>query len=411
VRRECKTATLYDVARIAGVSTATVSRIVHGQDRVRPATRERVQKVIDELGYVPDSAAQSLSRRRKEIIGLVSVERFTPQYDVENMSLLFYDEILRGVEPRLRDEGWSLLLTYLPGEDPHGFARLQSLSGKVDGLLIGEGVVPSSLLSRIAQRVPVVVIAGNPGESGVDVVTADNRSGAAALVEHLVCAHGHTRFFHVDGPASAPDAQERRVALELVLARHPRCRLIGSVRGEFSVRSGVEAGEHLLTTYGRRALPDAIVCANDPMAIGVMQSLARAGVRVPEDLAVVGFDDIYPGSLSHPSLTTVHQPMRMIGERACTRLLDRIARPELDPEVVVIPTELVLRESCGCSPSMGTRAVPPRLAVQQRSGTLQGAVTIARSDGQATKEGRKRSQSGGRTRKAVATDTVTPLPA
>ena len=176
--------TLYDVARLAGVSTATVSRVVHGQDRVRDSTRARVLEVIDQLGYVPDGAAQSLSRRRKNVIGLVCVERQSPrqQYDIESMSLLFYDEILRGVEARIRHHKWSLLITYLQEASDPDLPRLLSLSGQVDGLLIGEGVVPSAFLARLAKRLPVVVIAGDPGERAADVVTADNRAGSAALV-------------------------------------------------------------------------------------------------------------------------------------------------------------------------------------------------------------------------------------
>ena len=104
--------TLYDVAREAGVSTATVSRVVHGQDRVRDSTRLRVNQVIEQLGYVPDGAAQSLSRRRKEIIGFVCVESHSRQYDVENMNLLYYDEVMRGVGAGISDRGWSLLITY-----------------------------------------------------------------------------------------------------------------------------------------------------------------------------------------------------------------------------------------------------------------------------------------------------------
>ena len=132
--------TLYDVARLAGVSTATVSRVVHGQDRVRDSTRARVLEVIEQLGYVPDGAAQSLSRRRKNVIGLVCVERQSPrqQYDIESMSLLFYDEILRGVEARIRHHKWSLLITYLQEASDPDLPRLLSLSGQVDGLLIGE---------------------------------------------------------------------------------------------------------------------------------------------------------------------------------------------------------------------------------------------------------------------------------
>jgi LacI family transcriptional regulator len=351
--------TLYDVARLAGVSTATVSRVVHGQDRVADSTRARVREVIDQLGYVPDGAAQSLSRRQKHVIGLVGVERLAPhQYDIESMSLLFYDEILRGVEQRIRYHNWSLLITYLREESNDDLRRLQSLSGKVDGLLIGEGIVPSDELARLAARLPVVVVAGDPAEEAADVVTADNRSGSAALVRHLVEGHGRRRIFHVDGPPSAPDAKERRLALGDVIKAHHGVALVGSYSGRFSVQSGEEAGQKLLAE--RAALPDAVVCANDQMAIGVLQALARGGVRVPEDLSVTGFDDIFPGSLFEPSLTTVHQPMRLLGERACARLLDRVAQPDLPTQVELLPTELVLRKSCGCPPGTAARTLAPQ---------------------------------------------------
>ncbi len=354
--------TLYDVASLAGVSTATVSRVVHGQDRVRDSTRARVLAVIEQLGYVPDGAAQSLSRRRKDVIGLVCVERKSPklQYDIESMSLLFYDEILRGVEARIRHHNWSLLITYLEGDGEPALPRLLSLSGKVDGLLIGEGIVPSHFLARLAERLPVVVIAGNPRERAADVVTADNRSGSAGLVTHLIEDHGRRRLYYVDGPPSAPDARERRLALMHVLRGAPDCRLVGSSQGIFTVASGVEAGQALLA-LGDGQMPDAVVCANDQMAIGVLQALAGAGVSVPGQVAVVGFDDIFPGSLCDPPLTTVHQPMRLLGERACTRLLDRIAKPSLRQKVELLPTELVLRSSCGCPPGTMTRQPVTRL--------------------------------------------------
>ena len=352
--------TLYDVARLAGVSTATVSRVVHAQDRVADSTRARVREVIDQLGYVPDGAAQSLSRRQKNVIGLVGVERLAPhQYDIESMSLLFYDEILRGVEQRIRYHNWSLLITYLREESSDDLRRLQALSGKVDGLLIGEGIVPSDELARLAERLPVVVVAGDPAEHAADVVTADNRSGSAALVTHLVEVHGRRRLFHVDGPPSAPDAKERRIAFTEIVQAHPGVEIVGSHSGRFSVQSGEEAGEKLLAD--RSALPDAVVCANDQMAIGVLQALARGGVRVPEELSVTGFDDIFPGSLFEPALTTVHQPMRLLGERACARLLDRIAQPDLPTQVELLPTDLVLRKSCGCPPGNAGRTMAAQL--------------------------------------------------
>jgi LacI family transcriptional regulator len=347
--------TLFDVARLAGVSTATVSRVVHGQDRVREATRIRVRQAIEELGYVPDGAAQSLSRRRKEVVGMVCMEREEHPYDIENVGLLYYDEVLRGVEARIRTQKWLLLLTFMQADGGNpDFPRLDSLSGKVDGILIGEGFVASHYVERLAARVPVVVIAGIPSQQSADVVAADNFSGSVAIITHLIAEHGRRRLFHVDGPPDSPDAMERRLALEYVLRGNPQCQLVGSVQGIFSVRSGERAGAELLARH-RGALPDAVVCANDQMAMGVLRAFAAAGVRVPEEVAVVGFDDIYPSSLFDPPLTTVHQPMRMLGERACARVLERIADPSLLPAVELLPTELVLRSSCGCPPGTVTR--------------------------------------------------------
>ncbi|MFY9932514.1 MAG: LacI family DNA-binding transcriptional regulator [Streptosporangiaceae bacterium] len=360
--------TLYDVARLAGVSTATVSRVVHGQDRVREATRIRVQHAIEELGYVPDGAAQSLSRRRKDVIGMVCMEREIEQHDIENVGLLYYDEVLRGVEARIRDNDLLLLITFMQadGVGEPDFRRLDSMSGKVDGILIGEGFVASRYIERLASRVPVVVIAGTPGQRAADVVAADNYSASAAVISHLIDDHGRRRLFHVDGPPNSPDAIERRLALEHVLGEHPQCELVGSIQGIFSVRSGEQIGRELLERH-RDAMPEAVVCANDQMAIGVLRAFAAAGVRVPADVAVVGFDDIYPSSLFDPPITTVHQPMRMLGERACARVLDRIATPGLSPAVELLPAELVLRSSCGCPP--GTeRRVPIQTLTAGRSG-------------------------------------------
>src|SRR6266513_4501221 len=129
--------TLYDVARVAGVSTATVSRVVHGQDRVRPSTRERVLEVIEALGYVPDSSAQSMVSKRKEVIGLVAIESRSPDTDIEQEGLLFMEEVLRGVEASLYQVGWSVLISILRHPDrPEAFRWLQKISAKVDGLLI-----------------------------------------------------------------------------------------------------------------------------------------------------------------------------------------------------------------------------------------------------------------------------------
>lgn len=342
-----KPATLYDVAREARVSIATVSRVVHAQDSVRPATRQRVLDVIEALGYVPDAAAQSMVRQRKEVIGFLAVESRSPETDVEQLGLLFEEEVLRGIESVLSDIEWSVLYALPRGDDQDGaYRRMRRISAKVDGMIIAEGIVAPALLERLASRIPVVLVAG-PAGLPLDVVSADNRAGTRAVVKHLIEVHGMTRLYAVDGPPEAPDSAERRAALLEVVTEHPGVTVTGSFQGRFAALSGQLAVGELLAGP-RRDFPDALVCANDQTAIGAIRALRQAGIAVPADVAVVGFDDMHLGALLEPSLTTVHQSMRLLGEHACARLLRRIADPSLAPEVERLPTQLVIRESCGC---------------------------------------------------------------
>jgi LacI family transcriptional regulator len=340
--------TLYDVARAAGVSTATVSRVVHGQDRVRSSTRQRVLEVIEALGYVPDGAAQSMAWQRKEVIGLVTIESRSPDTDVEQEGLLFIEEILRGVELSLRQVGWSVLISVLREADrPGAFRQMQKISAKTDGMLIAEGIISSEQLALLAARIPIVLVAGSLDEPCADVVDADNRAGTTALVRHLLEQHGRTRLFYIAGPPEAPDARARRSAFEEAVAEYPGATLAGCFEGRFAAISGQLAVRELLAAP-HRELPDAIVCGNDQMAIGAIRELRAAGIRVPADIAVTGFDDIFLGALFAPPLTTVRQPMRLLGERACSLLLERIADPARPRRAERLATELIVRESCGC---------------------------------------------------------------
>jgi LacI family transcriptional regulator len=340
--------TLYDVAREAGVSIATVSRVLHRHDRVRPATRQRVLGVIESLGYVPDAAAQSMARQRKEVIGLLTVESRSPATDVEQQSLVFIDTVRRGAEAALSEIEWSLLSSVVRPHDPaRAFQRMLKVSAQVDGLLITEGIVSSERLAVLAARMPLVLIAGSPNEPHADVFAADNRPGTAAVVSHLIECHGKTRLFSVTGPMTAPDAVVRQAALEETVARYPGVTVTGSFAGNFATAAGELAAREIIA-LPRAQRPDAIVCANDQMAIGAIRELRLAGVDIPGDLALVGFDGDIAGTLISPELTTVRQPVRTMAERACTRLLDRIAHPALPRLVELLPTELVIRESCGC---------------------------------------------------------------
>jgi LacI family transcriptional regulator len=338
--------TIYDVARVAGVSTATVSRVLRGSDLVHPTTRQRVLAVIETLGFVPDASARGLTRRRKDIIGLVGLERGTNEIDIEHSSLLFVDFIVHAAEAVLRGTEYSLLLTF--GSRGELFdKRLRSLVGQVDGLILAEEVLDNGALRSLASQLPVVVIAGRRDATAVDVFLGDSTAGMTAITRHLTRQHGYRRLCFVAGPRDAPDAAERRLAFEQAVAASPGSGITQVVQGDFSEDSGIAAARVIL---GRRSLPQAVVCANDQMAIGLMSELQRAGVRVPADVAVTGFDDVHASRVIDPSLTTVSQPFRELGSRATRRLLTRIDEPTLDPAVEVLPTQLVIRASCGCPP-------------------------------------------------------------
>lgn len=344
--------TVYDVARLAGVSTATVSRVMRGSDLVSPNTRDRVLAVVESLDFVPDATAQGLTRRQKDIVGLVALDRGADEIDVEPASRLFTDHIVHAAEAVVREAGSSLLLTF-GRRDAQLERRVRSLSGKVDGMLIAEEIMPRHKLLALARRIPVVIIAGDRHETGIDVILGDNTAGMTELATHLVRHHRYRRLGLIAGPPNAPDAAERRSAFERVVLGTPGCVLEQVVEGDFSEESGIAAAAAMLTgaCAADRRLPEAVACANDQMAIGVLREFHRAGIRVPDDVAVTGYDDIYPARILEPRLTTVSQPLGDLGTRAARRLLERINDRDLDPRVDVLPTRLVTRVSCGCPPS------------------------------------------------------------
>lgn len=339
--------TVYEVASQAGVSIATVSRVLHGSDLVRPGTRDRVLAVIEELGYVPDGSAQGLSRRRKDIIGLAGLERGGSEVGIEQTSPLFMDELVHAVEGVLRGTDCSLLLTFGRGGEQFQ-RRIRSLSGKVDGLLVAEEVMPPPQLRELARRIPVVAIAGRVDDPGLDVVAVDNTAGIRALAEHLLRDHGYRRLGFLAGPADSPDARQRLAAFRQAIEERPGCALGPVLAGDFSEASGIAAARALLASG---PLPEVIACANDQMAIGLLLALQQSGVRVPAEIAVTGFDDVYASRLVAPALTTVGQPIRELGRRAAQRLRARIGDRRLPPRAEILATQCAIRASCGCPPA------------------------------------------------------------
>jgi LacI family transcriptional regulator len=341
--------TIYEVARRSGVSTATVSRAVGDGSGMSPATRDRVLAVAAELHWVPDGRARGLATRRSGIVGVLFHD-LGASGDAEEESPLYVDEVIRGAERAAATAGDALLIAATRGQTGRELAF--SLAGKVDGLVILARSLSVADIQALSRTVPVVTVATRGRRDPFDCVGVDNRGAIRALVDHLVVVHGYTDLVFVGGPARSPDSMERFEGYRDAMRSHDfATKESPDAKGAFTELGGGKAVAALLTD---REAPDAIVCGNDEMAIGAIGVLRKAKLHVPGDVAVTGFDDIASARLVRPPLTTVHQPMRDIGERAVSLLLRRIAEPTARRQVVVLPTEPRIRRSCGCTVRSGS---------------------------------------------------------
>lgn len=325
-------ATLRDVAREAQVSTATVSRVINGHGNVSELTRARIETVIQRLRYVPDSAARTLSTGLTHTIGVL-----LPDLHGE-----FFSEIIRGVDGAARRRGLNLLLFGIHGSVAEATLAVRALKGRVDGLLVMSPYADSAYLDeQSTDGTPVVVINSPLRGDSLSSLRVDNRGGARRMVEHLVTV-GHRRIAFVGGPADNFDAAERLAGYCEAVAAHADVREV-LLPGDFTEDSGLRAGERLLQ-LGER--PDAVFAANDMMALGCLRALRDAGVSVPGDVAVVGFDDIPLARYVTPALTTVRVPMADLGARALDGLADAIESDTSRTLTETLATELVVRDSC-----------------------------------------------------------------
>jgi LacI family transcriptional regulator len=328
-----KTPTVHDVARRAGVSTATVSRALSDSGKLHPDTLDRVRRAIDELGYLPNGAARGLISQRTRVLALCFLDLGDPESDEGDDAMLYTDGVVRGMERAARDRGYAILIGAV--QDAGAALDLAvSLASRSDGIVLLGQAAPASAIQRL-KRLPVVVVAGRLEDDlgRVDQVRVDNAGGITALTRHLVEVHGHGEFLYVGGPADSPDGAERLHAFRRAASGRV-------VHGDFTQHSGLAIAETL------SPLPEAIVCANDQMAIGVMAGLRRRGIDVPGEVAVTGFDDLELGR--HLSLTTVRQPMQPIGAAAVRLLEQRLLEPDRPPNDLRLPTTLRIRTSCGC---------------------------------------------------------------
>jgi DNA-binding LacI/PurR family transcriptional regulator len=335
-------ATIFDVAKHAGVSIGTVSRVLNKRDRVSPETRERVLNAIRELDYHANAYARGLASQATNALGLVIPQVNDP----------FFFQIVRGVEDACTDENYSLLIA----SQAHAASEQRYLDlfrrGNVDAMVLVAIAVRGHEVKEIAERgVPIVLAQQDVGKN-IPAFLADNRAGSRAMTEHLL-EHGYTRLAYIAGTDHTPDSRERLRTMQDVLQENG----LGIapeyiVGGDFLQGSGYRAMQQLLELP---TPPQAVFASNDQMAIDAIQAAQEHGLRVPEDIAVVGFDDIPMASYISPALTTIHQPVYEMGWHAAKRAIAMIKTDDDEtipamtaPRVMLLPTTLVVRKSCGC---------------------------------------------------------------
>jgi LacI family transcriptional regulator len=359
--------TIYEVARRSGVSTATVSRVMTDGKGFSAETRARVLATAAELGWIPNGPARSLASRRAGIIGLLFPD-LRRSGDVEEESPLYADQVIRGAERMATSAGDAVLIAAT--RIASGRELAFSVAAKADGLVVMARSLPDDDVAALARSVPIVVLAACDVHGGPDCVGADNRAGCRAITSHLIRVHAWTDLEFLAGPPDSPDSAERFAGFcealrqaDLPVPDYP------AATGGFTEAGGRQAVAALLAT-GRR--PRAIVCGNDEMAIGALTALRASRLRIPADVALTGFDDIAAARHVRPALTTVRQPMRALGEQAVGMLLARISDPAASPRSVVLPTELVIRRSCGCrgrpSSPKSPHASPGESAARHKEG-------------------------------------------
>jgi len=333
-------ATIQDVARHAGVSIATVSRVINKSANVAAATETRVRTAIAELNYRPHAAARGLASGKTNAIGLIA----------QHLSVPFFAPLFQGIESAAREFGLDVLIHCTqcgpPGLEP-GYSRPLG-PHNTDGLLIFAGALEHTELAYLYENgFPLVLLHQAPPNSlNIPYVTFENKASARKLVNHLIKVHGYRRIAFIKGPEDQEDSRWRELGYREALHAHglevePSLVGAGGVMGseaQASVEQWLRGGAHI----------EAVFAFDDDAALGAIYTLQQMGKRVPEDIAVVGFDDIHLAHYLAPPLTTVRAPVEKAGREAVRQLIQLIETGQADP-VTLLPTELVIRRSCGCN--------------------------------------------------------------
>jgi len=348
--------TIKTVARDAGVSVATASRALNRPDLVAPETRRRVREVAARLHYTPHGGARSLITKRTHVLGVLLPDLYGE----------FFSEVIRGVEQVAQREGYQCIVSSARQRGPTLEAALRALRGRVDGLILMSPEFTGELSRRtLPTGFPVVLLNCPPSDTPHDSLNIENYEGAYSMVRHLASL-GHERIAILTGAAGNFDAEERLRGYRAAL-RDTGLPVAASLimPGDFTEAAGEEGTRALLALPQR---PTAIFAANDGMAVGALSALRAAGLRVPDDVAIGGFDDIPMARYVDPPLTSVHVDISALGERAAVALLAVLRHPgRREFTRGTAATTLVIRRSCGAHDHEGRRPTTPKAALPRSS--------------------------------------------
>ncbi len=327
--------TMRDVAKKAGVSVATVSRVLNDSDLVVAKTEDRIKKIAKELNYIPSASARSLSLRKTETIGLLLPDIYGD----------FFSEIIRGADSTARNRKHHLIVSSAHNNAEELDAAVRTLSGRVDGMIIMSPHLESSTYLRsVLKAMPAVILGSSIDIGTADYITIDNAGGAKQVVNHLL-RQGHKRIAIIRGEKDNVDAEERLKGFcEAMRQSANQVSDDDIVAGDFTEESGYNAAKQILASKVR---PTAVFASNDSMAIGVLRKFREERIGVPREIAVAGFDDIIISSYVHPSLTTVHVDISQMGILSVISLLTTLdgERSPNSERRHVLPADLVIRES------------------------------------------------------------------
>ena len=323
--------TILDVAAQAGVSKSLVSRVLRGDPSVGATRREAVVAAVEALNYRPNAVARSLVQRRTFYVGVL----------VSDLHNLFFAEILDGIADTAREHGYTVLIATGSLDALYERDALEALLQlRTDGLILAGTELPVETVRTAGRAVPVALVTSTQRVAGVDTVATDDVRGAGLAVEHLV-GLGHQRIALIDG-AGGPGAAERQQGYESAMRRWHLSHEVHIVRGDFTEQGGRRAMQHLLEEDPQVT---AVCTGNDLAALGALNAIAEAGLDVPGDISVVGYDNTALAELRHVALTTVHQPRFEIGAMAMQAILRRIDNPQVRVRRELLEPKLIVRRT------------------------------------------------------------------